>query len=144
MRIGQLAEKTGIPVETIRYYEKEALISEPQRTENNYRKYTRKHLEELLFIKNCRAFDMTHEEIHQMIDAMKHPSDNCHAINVIIGEHLHHIDKRIAELKILKETLATLQSSCMSNHTIDECTIVEGLNTMTIDAPAKGSKSHLG
>ena len=47
MRIGELSRETGVPVETIRYYEKERLLEPPMRLQNNYRSYGDRHLARL-------------------------------------------------------------------------------------------------
>ena len=53
MRIGELSRETGVPVETIRYYEKEGLLEPPMRLQNNYRSYGDRHLARLRFIAHC-------------------------------------------------------------------------------------------
>ena len=55
MKIGQLADKTGLSIQTIRFYERKALLAAPQRTQSNYRLYSDEALKQLLFIKQCRA-----------------------------------------------------------------------------------------
>jgi DNA-binding transcriptional MerR regulator len=55
MKIGQLAQQTGTPVDTIRYYEREGLLPRAARTEGNYRIYDAVHLERLAFIRRCRS-----------------------------------------------------------------------------------------
>ena len=62
MRIGELAQRSGVAVETIRYYEAQGLLPAPLRLDNNYRNYTRKHLARLHFIRHCRLLDMSLEE----------------------------------------------------------------------------------
>ena len=59
MKIGELSSTSGTPVETIRFYEREALLPAPQRTESNYRVYTQQHADRLGFIRQCRNLDMT-------------------------------------------------------------------------------------
>ena len=49
MRIGNLSEVSGTPVETIRFYEREGLLPAAQRTANNYRLYTAEHADRLAF-----------------------------------------------------------------------------------------------
>ena len=63
MKIGALAEATGTPVETIRFYEREGLLPPPARAENNYRLYLPIHVERLAFVRQCRGLDMTLDEI---------------------------------------------------------------------------------
>ena len=72
MRIGPLAEATGTPVETIRFYEREGLIPPARRTENNYRLYTAAHAERLAFIRHYRNLDMTLDEIRSLLRLRVH------------------------------------------------------------------------
>lgn len=64
MKIGELAQVAQCTVETVRYYEKAGLLPETPRTAGNFRVYGPGHVERLRFIRNCRALDMSHEEIH--------------------------------------------------------------------------------
>ena len=66
MKIGILAEATGTPVETIRFYEREGLLPPPARAENNYRMYLPVHVERLAFVRQCRNLDMTLDEIRAL------------------------------------------------------------------------------
>ena len=67
MRIGELAKAAETQVETIRYYEREALLPQPERTDGNYRVYGPEHVERLLFIRYCRGLDMTLDEIRALL-----------------------------------------------------------------------------
>ncbi|WP_018122870.1 Cd(II)/Pb(II)-responsive transcriptional regulator [Wohlfahrtiimonas chitiniclastica] len=128
MKIGQLSELTGVSTETIRYYEKQKLLPMPTRLANNYRSYDQSHVERLTFIKNCRAFDMTHEEIHQLLDEVNAPStSDCRPINHIIQQHLLHLEARIEELMDLKDRLTAIEQRCRRVHTADQCTIIEDI-----------------
>lgn len=67
MKIGELAKAANCLVETVRYYEREGLMTKPERTSNNNRVYQQAHLQRLCFIRNCRSLDMTHREIKGLI-----------------------------------------------------------------------------
>ncbi len=58
-QIGALAHRAGVPIETIRHYEREGLLHKSPRSEGNYRLYTEAHCDRLSFIRHCRALDMT-------------------------------------------------------------------------------------
>ena len=77
MKIGQLADKTGLSIQTIRFYERKALLAAPQRTQSNYRRYSDEALKQLLFIKQCRALDMTIEEISLVLETRAKPDSSC-------------------------------------------------------------------
>jgi DNA-binding transcriptional MerR regulator len=80
MKIGELARNAQCTVETVRYYEKAGLLAEPARTEGNFRVYGPEHLERLRLIRNCRALDMSHEEIHALLKLANAAGDDCSAV----------------------------------------------------------------
>lgn len=143
MKIGELAQVAQCTVETIRYYEKEGLISTPERTTGNYRKYNSSHVERLRFIRNCRTLDMTHSEIRALLDLMNEPEDDCKAVNLLLDDHIGHVDVRIAELQHLKQQLTHLRQQCQTERVIEGCGILHELAVMEIEAnPVR--HTHLG
>lgn len=141
MNIGRLSQLTGVSSETIRYYEKEKLMPPAARSANNYRIYDQIHVERLTFIKNCRAFDMTHDEIHQILNEVSQADSDCSAINHIIKDHLSHLDERIQELLQLKEKLTEIGDRCLSAHTADNCSIIKDIANLE-NVPSRNT--HLG
>lgn len=141
MKIGELAKLAKCSTETIRFYEKRGLLTRPDRSENNYRYYTKQHLNRLLFICNCRVLEMSHDEIQILIAIMDNPDnqgdhDNAHNL---LANHLHHIDERIEELTKLRKQLIKLQQNC---HSADQsCGILQEITDMPITN--KIIKSHV-
>ena len=143
MKIGELAAFAQCTVETVRYYEKEGLISEPGRTAGNFRVYGAEHLERLRFIRNCRTLDMSHEEIRALLLLTDQPADDCGAINDVFDQHIAHVDARIQELTQLKSQLSVLRQRCQTERAVDACGILQGLASM--EAEAKPERhTHLG
>ncbi len=143
MKIGELAQAAQCTVETIRYYEKESLLPEPARTSGNYRDYSEIHLERLSFIRNCRALDMTHQEIRALLQLMDQPEDNCNSVNNLLDAHIEHVSIRIQELLKLETQLKTLRQQCQSEQAVQDCGIVQGLNNMEVsNTPER--HTHLG
>ena len=87
-RIGELAGDLAVPVETIRYYEREGLLPEPARSDGNYRLYSQSHRERLEFILNCRALDMTLQEIRTLLRLRDAPEQGCAEVNATLDEHI--------------------------------------------------------
>ena len=143
MKIGELAQVAQCTVETVRYYEKEGLLPQPERTAANYRSYGQSHVERLRFIRNCRALDMTHEEIRSLLSMMDGPSRDCRAINRLLDEHIEHVDARISELLQLQSQLVMLRELCQSECSIDACGILHGLAAMETTAQPP-RLTHLG
>ena len=143
MKIGELAQVAQCTVETVRYYEKEGLLPAPARTAGNFRVYGPEHLERLRFIRNCRALDMSQEEIHTLLRLADQPAEGCGAINAVFDQHIVHVDERIRELVHLKEQLGSLRQRCSSEQAVDACGILQGLAAMeTEERPER--HTHLG
>jgi len=148
MQIGTLAKRTGCQVETIRYYEREGLLAEPERSEGNYRLYNAEHVERLIFIRNCRALDMTLDEIRSLLRFKENPRDNCSSVNDLINEHIQHVRTRINALQALEEQLNDLGRRCAVEQAIGDCGILQRLtdidvtNTLPEAADTHVGKSH--
>jgi len=143
MKIGELAHVALCTVETIRYYEKEALLPAPERTAGNFRVYGPEHVERLRFIRNCRALDMSHEEIHTLLGLADQAEQGCGAVNDVVDQHIAHVDERIQELTHLKLQLATLRQRCQSEQAVQSCGILQGLAIMETEAKSE-RHTHLG
>lgn len=143
MKIGELAQIAQTTVETVRYYEKEGLLPATVRTAGNFRVYGPAHLERLRFIRNCRALDMSHEEIHTLLGLADQPAEGCGAVNAVLDQHMAHVDERIRELIHLKEQLALLRQRCLVERAVDDCGILQGLASMESEAKVP-RHTHLG
>ena len=77
MPIGTLSERTGVKVETIRYYEQAGLLPEPERSEGNQRRYGKAHLERLNFIKHGRDLGFSVEAIRALLTLSDRPTMPC-------------------------------------------------------------------
>jgi Cd(II)/Pb(II)-responsive transcriptional regulator len=143
MKIGELAKVAHCSVETIRYYEKEALLPKTARSEGNFRVYGAAHVERLRFIRNCRNLDMSHEEIRTLLALTDRPQDGCGGINEVFDQHIAHVDERMAELAQLKQQLTTLRQRCQADQAQQDCGILQGLANMQTESKPQ-RHSHLG
>jgi len=131
LKIGELARRSQCQSETIRFYEREGLLPVPRRTAGNYRVYGREHVERLAFIRNCRALDMTLDEIRQLLRFRDLPQDNCHAAHALLDEHVAHVAARIGELQQLERQLKALRRQCQPARSERECRILDELSQST-------------
>lgn len=143
MKIGQISKVTGIPVETIRYYEKIGLVPEPEREASGYRHYRRSHLDRLLFIRRCRNLDMAQDEIRELIRLADQPDADCSEVDALLARHLSHVRERLRELASLEDTLEQLQQACSEGRTVSECGILGGLTSETVDEPPDNGHNHV-
>ena len=128
MKIGELAQRTNTQVVTIRYYEREGLLSEPNRSDGNYRIYSDEHSERLSFIRHCRGLDMTLDEIRVLLRFKDSPSENCREVNELLDEHIGHVAERIRELRQLEKQLKSLRETCIGGQDSQHCGILNELN----------------
>lgn len=142
MKIGELAEHTGVSADTIRYYEKVGLLPKAARDNNNYRQYNSEHVKYLRFIKNCRQLDMTQEEILRLLNLATHPTEPCNDINALLDEHIVHVQERVAELVQVERILKEIREQCQLPTEVQHCGILDGL-TGTKEWANLGKKSHL-
>jgi Cd(II)/Pb(II)-responsive transcriptional regulator len=143
MRIGNLAEATGTPVETIRFYEREGLMPAARRADNNYRQYTAAHADRLAFIRQCRNLDMTLTEIRSLLRLRESPRHDCGEVNALLDDHIGHVAQRIRELRALEKDLKALRARCSSPQAIDECGILNQLDSVAAQGAAAPARRHI-
>ncbi|WP_442110837.1 Cd(II)/Pb(II)-responsive transcriptional regulator [Pseudomonas sp. NUPR-001] len=127
MRIGQLAKLTGVEIQTIRFYERQGLLPPPSRQDNSYRIYKTDHVEKLLFIRRCRSFGMSLEEIGVLQGFQEQPHQPCTAINTLLDTHIAQVRAQIASLLVLENQLVTLRGCCDNERQSQDCGILSGL-----------------
>ncbi len=127
MKISDLAKQTGVSVTTIRHYEAEKLLSAPTRGDNNYRAYGQSHVSELIFVRNCRALNMTFEEIRVLLALKARRDVDCSAANLLLAEHIEHIDAELKRLKSVRTELVSLQALCTEASATADCGILKGI-----------------
>lgn len=126
MRIGELARRTGVRVETIRWYEKAGLIDPPPRSAGNYRDYDAAALARLSFIRRGRDLGFSLEQINELMNLTLDPSADCAQVDAIAREHLGEIERKIADLSALSRELGTLLDTCAGG-SVEDCNILDAL-----------------
>lgn len=108
MQISVLAERSGLSVDTIRFYEKKGLIDSAliRRQTNNYRDYSEESLERLALIQQAKRLGFTLAEIQQWIQDFESDRLTIQEKQYILGHKLEEIDGRIRELKQMKTYLS--------------------------------------
>ena len=132
-QIGQLATKLAVPVETIRYYEREGLLPKPARSGGNYRLYADDERTRLEFILHCRTLDMTLQEIRTLLNIRDAPEQGCVEVNALLDEHIGHVSERMSALRRLRTELKALRRRCEVPSASKDCGILHELASV----PAK-------
>ena len=133
MRIGELSQSTATPVETIRFYERQALMPQPARTSGNYRIYGPAHVERLAFIRHCRTLDMTLDEIRLLLRFRDSPHEDCGEVNRLLDRHIDEVSRRIEQLRRLQAQLKELRRQCHEAREAENCGILRKLSAHAAD-----------
>ncbi|OAN99895.1 MerR family transcriptional regulator [Sphingomonadales bacterium EhC05] len=126
MFIGELAKKTNTKVETIRYYEREGILPAADRTDANYRDYSPVHLAKLTFIRRSRDLGFSMAQVRSLLDLAVDDDQPCAGVDAMAREHIINVDRKIADLTLLRAELSHLLNACDSER-IGKCRIVEAL-----------------
>ena len=113
-------------METIRYYEHVGLLAAPARTAGNYRAYRAEHLNRLSFIRRARDLGFSIDQVRTLLNLSDQKQRSCEAVDAIAREHLAEVERKIADLTVLRRELKELIDQCRQG-TIAECRIVEAL-----------------
>jgi Cd(II)/Pb(II)-responsive transcriptional regulator len=145
MKIGELANATDTPVETIRFYEREGLLPVAPRSAGNYRIYGAEHHERLVFVRHCRSLDMSLDEIRVLLRFKDSPADDCAGVNAVLDAHIGHVAARIQGLRRLEHQLKVLREQCVDVQRAGGCGILGELARVAHPAPgaASGLRSHV-
>ena len=127
MKIGELAKATSTQIETIRFYEREALLPQAARTSGNYRIYDDVHVERLAFIRHCRSLDMTLDDIRLLLRFRDGAEQQCGAVNDLLDQRIVEVARRIRDLRALEAQLKELRRLCQAAQEAQDCGILQEL-----------------
>lgn len=108
MRIGEVSDRSGVPVKTIRYYEEIGVLAAPVRSASGYREFDEAVLERLAFIRSAQAVGLTLGEIRGIVALRDDGHTPCgHVLDLLRGR-ASEFDRRIRELRSLQAELKRL------------------------------------
>lgn len=126
IRIGELAQRTGCEVVTIRYYEKEGLLPEPARSSGNYRLYGEEQVKRMQFIRHCRSLDMSLGEIRTLLNLWDSPTQDCGKVNALLDDHIRQVEARVEALLQLRLHLTALREKCAGARPVRRAAFFKG------------------
>jgi DNA-binding transcriptional MerR regulator len=112
MRIGLLADRTGTTVPTIRYYETIGLLRPAARQSGGQRTYDNEDARRLAFIRRCRDFDFSIEEVRSLLSLLHDGTSICTATRELAQLQLDKVRRKLADLKALEATFASMVVNC--------------------------------
>ncbi len=134
MTIGKVAREAGVPVETIRYYERIGLLPDPPRRASGYRQYTAHTVTRLRFIKNAQSMGFTLKEIGALLDLRTQSDHVCERVRRQAEHKIEEIAWKIQAMTRLKEALGAYVLACDSSK--DGCVILQCMEDGRLEGPA--------
>jgi len=125
MNIGAAARQAGLPVKTVRYYEEAGLIA-PARRASGYRAFSARDLHKLRFVARARALGFTLDECRALLALWEDRGRASADVRAIARDHLSQIDRKLDELREMRDTLADLVARCAGDDRPD-CPILNSL-----------------
>jgi Cu(I)-responsive transcriptional regulator len=125
MNIKTASERSGVPAKTIRYYEEVELVS-PGRGPNGYRRFSERDIHDLTFLGRARALGFGLEECRALLALWRDEGRSAAEVKRIAQAHLDEVERRIADLRAMQDTLAHLVDACAGDDRPD-CPILRNL-----------------
>jgi MerR family transcriptional regulator, mercuric resistance operon regulatory protein len=127
LTIGALAAAASVHVETVRYYQRRGLITEPARPQGGVRRYTADDADRLRFIKRAQAMGFALAEVENLLKLRTRRS--CRATRELAQAKLDLVTARIRELQQLRKELVILIAGCDSNTEDTRCPLMDRLGS---------------
>jgi MerR family transcriptional regulator, mercuric resistance operon regulatory protein len=128
--IGQMSRRTGVNIETIRYYERIEIMPKPDRSKGGNRQYNHPQLKRLFFIKRCRELGFSLKEIRALLAMVDGHDFSCNEVHEMTISHLGNIKTKLDNLKRLEFSLRKMASQC-SRGNVPDCPIIDTLFHMS-------------
>ena len=124
--IGDLAKRTSTKVETVRYYERMALLPAPPRSPGGYRLYGIGHVKRLTFIRRARALGFSLHEVRTLLRLADERKRPCAEVRVVAEAHLDDVRAKIADLRAMERVLKDTVAKC-ADGTRSRCPVIDAL-----------------
>ncbi|MEU8226180.1 MerR family transcriptional regulator [Kribbella sp. NPDC048915] len=128
MRTSELAGQAGVNTETLRYYERRGLLTQPPRTPGGYRDYPPTAVELLRFIKRAQELGFTLGEVEELLHLDTGGPDSCDAARVLAEHRRADLARRIQDLQRMHDSLADLVATCDLPRADRSCALLDAID----------------
>ena len=129
MTIGEAAARSGVAPKTIRFYEEAGIIKPAARGENRYRAYSEPDVHTLRFIHRARSLGFSLKEVAALLELYHNRRRASGDVKKLALRHVSELDRKIAELTAIRDTISTLAAQCHGDHR-PECPILDDLGAL--------------
>lgn len=123
--IGEAAKRSGVGIETIRYYEREGVIPQPERTNSGRRTYAERDIAKLRFVKRCRDLGFPIRDSKSLLALTDGSQSNCSHVGSIAQNHLDDVKAKIKDLRRMESALAHMTKQCSIDN--EKCPVLDQL-----------------
>jgi MerR family transcriptional regulator, mercuric resistance operon regulatory protein len=124
--IGALSKRTGVNIETIRFYERIGILPKPPRSASGHRIYGQDQLMRLGFVRRSRELGFSLAEVRGLLQLVDGGGHTCAEVKAITLDHLADVRRKIADLRRLEQTLADVAGKCRGGK-VPDCPVIEAL-----------------
>ena len=126
--IGRLAAAAGVPTSTVRYYEREGILTPDERTAGNYRQYGERAFERLRFVRSAQAVGLTLQDIVALMELCEEAEPPCGpAAQALMRRRLDEVKQRIRDLRRVERVLTDALNTCLQGEDAGLCATVHRL-----------------
>lgn len=136
LKIGEVAKWSEVGIETIRYYERQGLLAEPERRPSGYRQYDESVVSRLQFIRNAKELGFTLAEIKELLGLWFDVNTKCVHVRQRAEQKITNIEDKIRSLQKMKRSLKKIINQCENRDAVDDCPLWLGL-----DGPRKNNNA---
>ena len=128
--IGKLAERAGVSIDTVRYYERSGLLSPQTRLASGYRRYSDVQVARLRFIRRAQELGFSLKDIRELLGLSK--LRDVGRVKRAAERKLAEVEERLAALTRVRDGLATLVATCPGHGRAADCPILKALGEETL------------
>lgn len=146
MKIGEFAQRVGVGIDTVRYYERQGLLPLPMRQMSGYRRFENKDVARLQFVRRAKNLGFTLAEIRELLALLGSRGSDMAGVKAATTQKLADVEAKIAELSHIRDLLQVLLDSCPGRGAVECCPIVNALEgeqhmsgSHPLDPPSDGA-----
>ncbi len=128
LKIGEVAKRSDVGIETIRYYERQGLLAEPDRRPSGYRQYDESVVSRLQFIRRAKELGFTLSEIKELLGLWFDVNTKCVHVRQRAERKVNDVEDKIRSLQRMKQSLKKIISQCENRDAVDKCPLWLGLD----------------
>lgn len=127
MKIGELAHRAEVGIDTVRYYERQGLLPPPARLASGYRRYDQSDVGRLRFVRRAKALGFTLVEIRELLALSGRRENDMGGLKAAASAKLADVEAKLVELTRIRDGLKTLVASCPGHGALKQCPILNAL-----------------